>query len=1011
MAVVESPGAPGTGRPVVYSIDAGLSFVDTLARGLAARFGARPDDLSRVTVLLPTRRAVRALREAFLRISGGTPMLLPLMRPIGDVEEEELAIETAAGIAGESSSTLSILSAVPDLKRQLLLANLILTWGNERDEGPQDAAQAARLAAELARLLDQVQTERLSFDALVDLVPEDYARHWQLTLDFLRILSEHWPKILDERDAIDPAARRNQLLDALAERWRAAPPAHPVIAAGSTGSIPATADLLAVVARLPRGEVVLPGLDFRLDDAGWDALEPAHPQFGMKQLLAHLRTSREEVIAWPDDEAAVGDAVRGTLLSEVMRPAETSERWHEFAKTHAAEGAGEPADEVGGIAAGITRLVCPGPREEAGAIALAMREVLETPARTAALVTPDRGLARRVAADLARWDIAVDDSAGTPLADTPPGVFLQLCADMLASGLTPVSILAALKHPLAAGGRASGAFRRLVRRLETRALRGPRPQPGFVALRRAVGSKAEQEDLRHWISGLESMARPFWAALRKRRISLADILAAHVAFVEALAASNEATGAARLWAGEAGEGLALFVEELADASADLPPLAGASYPSLLESLMAVRVVRPRYGVHSRLFIWGPLEARLQRADLLILGGLNEGTWPRTAEVDPWLSRPMRERFGLPLPERRIGLSAHDFAQAAAAPEVVLTRSEKVEGAPTVPSRWLLRLEALIGKPRGGEARRAADLLHWQAALNEPASVTPVKPPSFAPPAKARPRRLSVSAVETLIRDPYAVFARYILGLRALDPMDAEPGPAERGGFIHQALDEFVSAFPKDLPDDAVDQLLAFGETAFSSTLDRPGVWAFWWPSFQQIAEWFVAFERERRVEAQVVSSEAGGEMRIDLPGGPFVLTARADRIDRLAGGGLAIIDYKTGRTPTAKDIELGFSPQLPLEAAMAEAGAFAGIAAARVEELAFWRLSGGADAGEELVLKRGAMGYAAEARAGLERLITSFDDPAHPYLSRPRPYALPRFSDYEHLARVKEWSSGTRGDS
>lgn len=1006
MADAQVPGARATARPVVYSIDAGLPFVDTLARGLTDRFGKGPADLSRVTVLLPTRRAVRALREAFLRASGGEPMLLPLMRPIGDVEEEELAIEIAAGLAGGADSTLSIPSAMPELKRQLLLANLILTWGKQRGVGPGDAAQAGRLAAELARLLDQVQTERLSFDALTGLVPEDYARHWQLTLDFLRILSEHWPSILAERGAIDQAARRNRLLEALTERWRHAPPAHPVVAAGSTGSIPATADLLAVVARLPRGAVVLPGLDLRLDDEGWDAVDPAHPQFGMKQLLAHLRTSREEVLAWPDGAAAVAsDAVRGTLLSEVMRPAATSERWHEFAEAPEAVGV------EGGSGSGITRITCPGPREEAGVIALAMREALETPARTAALVTTDRGLARRVAAELARWDIAVDDSAGTPLADTPPGVFLQLCADMLASGLAPVSLLAALKHPLAAGGLAPGAFRRFVRRLEVRALRGPRPGPGFAALRGAVGRKAGQKDLRDWISGIEALARPFAAALRKRRIPLADILAAHVAFAEALAASNEADGAARLWAGEAGEGLALFVEELADASADLPPLSGASYPSLLDSLVAGRVVRPRYGLHGRLFIWGPLEARLQRADVLILGGLNEGTWPRAAEVDPWLSRPMRERFGLPSPERRIGLSAHDFAQAAAAPDVVLTRSEKVEGAPTVPSRWLLRLEALIGEPAGREAQRAADLLHWQAALNEPAAVTPVKPPSFAPPLDARPRRLSVSAVETLMRDPYSVYARYILGLRALDPMDADPGAAERGGFIHKALDDFVAAFPKDLPDDALDRLLEFGEAAFRSSLDLPGVWAFWWPSFEQIAEWFVAFERERRRKVQVVSSEASGELRLDLPGGPFVLTARADRIDRFAGGGLAIIDYKTGQTPTNKDIDRGFSPQLPLEAAMAVAGAFAGIAAARIEQLAYWRLSGGADAGKEYVLKRDAMEYAAEARAGLERLIMSFDDPARPYLSRPRPHALPRFSDYEHLARVKEWSSGTRGES
>jgi ATP-dependent helicase/nuclease subunit B len=481
------------------------------------------------------------------------------------------------------------------------------------------------------------------------------------------------------------------------------------------------------------------------------------------------------------------------------------------------------------------------------------------------------------------------------------------------------------------------------------------------------------------------------------------VVRAHAGFAQWLAATDAEDGTERLWAGEAGEALAGFVDELAQSAGELPPIAGTSYPALLEGLMAGRAVRARHGLHARLFIWGPLEARLQQADLLILGGLNEETWPPATDTDPWLSRPMRAGFGLPAPERRIGLSAHDFVQGAAAPEVVLTRSRKVDGTPTVASRWLLRLGALIGEATGAEAARAGDVLSWQARMDAPATLVPAPPPSFAPPLEARPRELSVTDVESLVRDPYAVFAKRVLELRPLDAIEEDPGATQRGSFIHHALDSFTAAYPGDLPADAFDRLLDHGREAFGETLTRPGVWAFWWSRFAQISAWFVAHERARRETIELVAGEAAGTLDLDVPGGPFVLKARADRIDRLASGTLAIIDYKTGQIPTKTEVERGVSPQLPLEALIAEAGGFPDLAAAPVEVLSYWQLMGGQTGGRE----RDASGKTAEtiaaARDGITRLIAAFDDPATPYLARPRPGAQPRFSDYDHLTRFLEW--------
>lgn len=986
----------------VLSIPAGVPFVDSLASGLIERYGDSPG-LSRVRVLVPTRRAVRALHDAFLRQSGGRPMLLPHIRPIGDIDVEELALDSliAEALGREGGAVASIPPAVPGVLRQLLLTRIIMSWSHRFGAAPREPGHAAHLARELARLIDQVHTENLSFDGLRGLVPDDLAHHWQKTLEFLQIVTKEWPAVLASLGYIDPPAHRNRLLSALADQWRREMPQGPVVAAGSTGSIPATAELLGVVATLPNGSVVLPGLDRHLDDAAWKMVDQTHPQFGMKQLLERLGVARADVGKWGAMTSGAVEA-RVQLLSEVMRPADATDQWHRTRVIH------------DGALQGLVRIECPGPREEAGVIALVMREALETPGKTAALVTADRALARRVAAELQRWNLAVDDSGGVPLGQTAPGAFVRLILRMIANDVTPVPLLAALKHPLAAGGEAPGRFRARVRQLELAILRGPRPGSGFKDLHIALGRGKDVSDFKTWLRGIENLAKPLIAALRQREVPLQEAIEAHLSFAEALAASDSETGAERLWQGDAGEALSDLFREVIDGAGGLPRVRGVDYPDLVDALMADRVVRPRFGGHPRLAIWGPLEARLQQADLLVLGGLNEGKWPPETETDPWLSRPMRQRFGLPLPERRIGLSAHDFVQSASAPEVVLTRALKVDGTPTVASRWLLRLETLVGPPQEAEAARAARYVGWMQGLDWDGEARPVAPPTFAPPVAARPREFSATDIELLVRNPYGYFAKKVLGLRPLDPIDAAPGAADRGSFIHEALDAFVTAYPDALPDDPIAVLRELGEKAFGDTLDEPIVAAFWWPWFEQIAEWFVGFERQRRQTAKTVASEARGTWTFEGPNGPVTISAKADRIDRLADGTFSVIDYKTGAVPRQEDVKLGLSPQLPVEAVIVEGGGFEGVDPAPVSELAYWKL-GGAAPGKlhpiRLDKDQGEMAdLIAEARKGIEAIVVAFDNADVPYLCRPRPFAEPRFDDYEHLARFKEWAAEGEAD-
>ncbi|MFH1157991.1 MAG: double-strand break repair protein AddB [Pseudomonadota bacterium] len=977
---------PLKSAPTVYNIAAGQSFADALAQGILESAVENPLKLSECTILLPSRRACRTLREAFLRLSGGKAVLLPALRPIGDVDADEVALFLAGG--DDIAESIDIPPAVSRLERQLLLAQTI-----QKAEKEMSFDQAAALALGLGHFLDEVQTERLGFDGLAGLVPEEFAGHWRKTIEFLKILTEHWPAILAERGVIDFAERRNLLLEAQARAWKKNPPQGQVVAAGSTGTVPAAAELLSLVARLPQGMLVLPGLDTGMDAESWDALSGDHPQYNMKKLLLTVGIKRGDVQDWPLRKKPVVNSHRVRLMSEAMRPADTAEKWR---KLKAGALSGEALD-------GFTRIDCDTPSAEADVIALSMRETLETPGKTCALITPDRRLARRVSLSLRRWGIAVDDSGGQPLTELPVGAWLMLTAEMAEEDLAPVTLLSFLKHPFLAEDLRCG-----VSALDELALRGPRPSGGFQGLRDAAAA-ADCKSLPGWLDKIEARMKDFVQMMSSPgEKPFHEILTRHIRMAEDLAAAAGVPGPVRLWQGDAGEAASEFLGNLLRSSRDVPPLSPEHYISLLGTLLKTVTVRPSFGSHPRLSILGQIEARLYCADRVILGGLNEGTWPGLPAHDPWMSRPMRKRFGLPSPERSIGLAAHDFAQAGTAAEVIVTRSKKTDGAPTVPARWLLRLETVL-KAAGLDwpETQAQKYRQWAKDMDRPPEIRPVSRPSPTPPVEARPRKLSVTKIENWMRDPYQIYAKYVLGLDALDPLDADPGGAERGTFIHAALERFIKEFPDDLPDDAEARLLAFGRNALTEMRIPQEVVAFWWPRFEKIAGLFIRQERDWREKASPYLTEIDGRWHFEAPGGSFTLTGKADRIDRLRDGSYAIIDYKSGVAPEPREVKAGLSPQLPLEAVILEKGGFEKISG-KVSELIYWKVTG---SGQNPVEKKSAVPkdasadqIIADAEAGLKALVARFDDASTPYLSRPRHDAKPRFSDYEHLARTKEWS-------
>ncbi|MCW5717502.1 MAG: double-strand break repair protein AddB [Bauldia sp.] len=1019
--------------PRVFSIPAGVPFLPALADAvLSGRLGGAapgtPLDLAGTTILLPTRRSVRALREIFLARASRHAAILPRIRTIGDVDEEDFLLQPAAESPGDA---LLLPEGVSRLERSLALTRMVLAWGRAvraqtAPEGgpplvPASAADAVRLAADLARLIDDMETAGIPWDALNGLVPADYPGYWQLTLDFLKIAGEEWPKILAEAGLADPAARRDMLIRSEAARLETAAPAGPMIAAGSTGSIPATAALLRAIARLPNGAVVLPGLDRTLDARGWEGIgdvangAPSHPQFGLRQLLGSIGILRDDVPDLVPSPAAL--AARARIVGEAMRPAETTEAWAEA-----------PLAGVSDAFAGASLIVARNEQEEALAIAVALRESLETPRRTAALVTPDRTLARRVAVELRRWGIAVDDSAGQPLDGTTPGVFVRLLAEAALTA-APVAILALLKHPLAAFGQKPSLCRIAARALEIALFRGPGRMSTIASLAADIAnvrlgmdmksdliiprarrrlSKADWTAAEAMAATVSSVLGPLAKLGKAPQLAVADAAAALVvAFDRAI---DDGSGSATpLWDEPAGAGLATLLGGLAEASRlELSP---SEFPSFLRAAMAGATVTPGSGTDPRIHIWGTLEARLQSVDRLVLGGLDESVWPGDIRTDPFLSRQMRAAIGLPPPERRVGLSAHDFSQGLAVPEVIVTRAEKRGGAPTVPSRWLQRLTALIG-PDETKALRARGDRHVRLARGLdrvlPAEVAPIRRPHPRPPVAVRPRELSITSVEKLIRDPYSVYAQRILQLEPLDPIGQRADARIRGTLIHEAFADFTREWTgRPFDDSARDRLLAIWREKFAIIADFPEVHAVWSLLAERIAGWMADWEAERDARVASRHPEIKGEFFFEAPAGKFKLNGRADRIDIFKDGSVGIYDYKTGAPPSPKQVLL-FSPQLALEGAMVSAGAFGAAFAGRSLSEVAWIALG--KAGRENPVRSAVDdgvppdSIAAQAVTMLRGLVARYDDPAHGYASQARPMFERRFpGDYDHLARVSEW--------
>ena len=1028
--------------PQVFTIAPGQDFIRTTIAALLdgtiidLPFAREPERLADLTIYVPTRRLRPIMEAAFAEALAPRPALLPRIRPLGEPGDP---LEKIAAGEAESAILPGAAKPIPALQRRFELLPLIGAWRKGLREaiaeaGAEEAApvpirENLALAEALGRLIDEMRIAGIPLADLRSAAPPGYDpakfdAYWAQSREFLRIAAEYWPDRLAALGAADAADVANSAVEAEANRLRESDSKAPILILGSTGSVIATARLMKAVSRLDHGAVVLPGLDLDLDERGWADIASekaslptrfAHPQAALKRTLTELGITRDHVR--PLGIVSSPAKARERALSEALRPAETVDLWRE---------ARLRLDETAAFS-GLSVLQAADEREEALSVAILMRETLEDPAANVAFVTADRALARRVATELSRWGIEAADSAGESLAERPVGTFLKLFI-RAATRRDGASILAMLRHPFARLGFDGASLSALTDALEILVFRGRHFAPDCALSERVRHLGAREERHAHPAAKTilpEIRARlPELAGVLDREFApfdpagtplpLADFAAGLLPALERL--TSDEAGLSTL-AGEADSGdLVTLLREISAYAGEciLTPPAAASAVDLL---LSETTLPPARRGHARAAILGPLEARLISASRIIVGGLNEGVFPPIAEEDPFLNRTMRLDLGLQPPERRIGQSAHDFVMFAAQQQVILTRAARSGEQPALPSRFLRRLEAFAGKTMWAELMaRGARILGYARALDAPESYAPIPEPEPVPAAPRLPERLSITEVETLRRDPYAIYARHILKLQPLEPLDPTLDARERGTILHACLEAYAASEPPREPEEAARHLREIGTELFEPIRHESEAYHFWWQQFLAIIPGFVAFDRARREAGLRIFTEVKGEMRLALPDElGLTLSGKADRIEIDPEGKAAILDYKSGTPPGASAVRKGLAPQLPITAEMARAGAFRALPPVTgIREIAYVPIGGKVAPEPKPILDKTMPleDLIAGDIARLKHELVAFGGGERAYRARIMPKSGSAEGDYDHLARIAEWraTGGASGE-
>lgn len=960
-------------KPRVFAVPLGVDFGQSLINGLRQRCThMKPHEFAAVEILVNTRRTGRRITELFQQGQAG---FLPKIRLLTDLESDP--------------STSGVPFPVAPLRRRFELSQLVAQLvHSEPDLAPSGAI--FDLSDSLASLMDEMKGEGVSPNDIRALDVSDKSGHWQRALRFFDLVQTYLEMSESEPDV---ETRRRLVVERKIADWDANPPEHPIIVAGSTGSRGTTALLMDAVAKLPQGAIILPGFDFDLGPSQWADLNDFqdHAQFRFKSFMDRLQLESTHIQRWSADLPA--NTLRNQLVSLALRPAPVTDQWLSD---------GPNLGDLGPAMADVTLIEAASPKEEADVIALRLRLAIEE-GQTAALISPDRMLTRQVAAALDRWQIKPDDSAGQPLSLSPPGRFLRHVADLLRQKPDTLRLLTLLKHPICHSGHDRNLHLLRTHDLELELRRNGPPHPNRASLtqwaKRTAGPDVGRMAWANWLGNCLDLTADHGDR------HLTHHVETHFTLVDMFSAGVALDGTGELWREAAGRKAQKVCDQIklhADAGG---MMSSAEYVSLFQGVLSKEEVRDRDSGHPNILIWGTLEARVQAADLVILGSLNDGTWPSAPSPDPWLNRQMRAEAGMLLPDRQIGLSAHDFQQAIATKNVWLTRSMRSSDADTIPSRWLNRISNLLdGLPDqngpavlGSMRERGHHYLAQTRAISTPKSrLAPAARPSPSPPVSARPKQMSVTQIKTLIRDPFSIYARKVLRLSPLDPILHQADAPMRGTITHTILEKFIKNGLTDEQPLSKQSLLDLAAEVLNAECPWPATRQLWLSRIERVADWFLEAEVQRQVYARPVAFEARGELSLNRL--DFQLTGYADRIDQTHDGQAILYDYKTGAPPSASE-QRYFDKQLLLEAAMVERGGFPSIEMTRVADAAFIGL-GGVPKVVNAPLDDTSPDQVWEE---FHDLIRAWGRPDRGYTARLAHMKEADTGPYDHLSRYGEW--------
>ena len=949
--------------------------------------------LTQTWIILPTERACLAFEEAFVHAQEGKSFFKPKVH----------------SITRWSQPQNSPLKALSGSQRLFLLACFLqekktLSW-----------QECFTLASSLTTFLDQCQTEEIPLAHLADLVPDHLSAHWQSSLDVLTLFSQEWPYYLERKGFLDPWPARILALQEHMSTWKASPPTGNILVAGIVGSVPSVATFLKEVTHFPKSQIIFNDLDLEMSAENWDKLPMYHPQYGLKQTLERMGYSRQDVRLLP----AQTDQTPLTHRKRFLQSLFCSGR---LGVTETQKDLQETQQEKTELPFGPLHLFeAHSLQEEARLIALLIRERLTQPSHTIALVTPHRALSDRVTAELKRWKIVPNDSYGESLFESSLGSFMVLsltAAVLMDDRPQPQKIptlLSLLKNPFTRLGLSPALCRRYSRALELKYFRKPTPfSQGTVS---ADDPQIKEEDISSFYKNFCQVLSLFQER-KDQSASLAQWVARHRDILEKLAEEESSASVEplsrkketlSLWQGTRGQAAWNLFEHLTHISTPDVLLSLQDYIRFFINMVQQIRLPQTFGMHPRVHILGPLESRTLSFDTVILGGMNDHTWVHSEQSDLWLSSDMKKKLGLPDESYQAGLTALDWFSLMMAPHVCITRAQREKGVAMLPSRWLLRLKAVLKQRNHPLHTEEKQWTFWAKALGMSSCLTAsplAQRPCPKPPLQARPRRLSITDIQLWQQDPYALYVQKILKLTPLPSLQQEVNSALFGIAVHQAFERYNCT---PLPRRTEEQLLAYGQEALNCLGSDPVIQTLWWPRFIRICRWFLAQERACRSPMDISWAEVKGHMVIQGRKDPFILTGKADRLICSPEGNLEILDYKTGTLPSRKMVLEGRVVQLPLEAAITLYGVWEEDAQhkkiflpfVRLEKLSYWHVKGGVPAGQILSFdgEENIQKMAENALKNLTEYIHLFDEAQTPYEASFKGHPL-----YDPLSRRQEWT-------